>query len=119
MMMSSRVSYFRVRMSNHFFENKFYCHIVYLIKKYEFDACLPVPFPKNVGNREYVVALPENMAIPFCDILESEEDCVCTFIQTVNYVIDDFVDTYVDEKFVTINGMNGVNYFLSQRVPLA
>jgi len=86
------------------------------MKKYNFDQ--PIPSPKREENREYIVALPENMATQFCDILQSEEECVCKFIQTINYCIDDFVDIYVGSCFITKNGISEVEYFLTKRIPL-
>ena len=111
------VSYYRINLPNNFFVNRFDCPIVYFMKKYNFDQS--VPSPKREGNREYTVALPENMAIQFCDILQSEEDCVCKFIKTINYYIDDFVDMYVGGCFIKKNGESEVEYFLAKRIPLA
>jgi hypothetical protein len=85
------------------------------MKKYNFDQS--VPSPKREGNREYIVALPENMAKQFCDMLESEEECVCRFIQTTKYCMDDFVDMYVGSCFIATNGTNIAEYFLAKRIP--
>lgn len=108
------VSYYRICLSDHFFVNEFDCPIVYFMKKYNFDQ--PIPSPKREGNREYIVALPENMAKRFCDILQSEEDCVCKFVQTINYAIDDFVDIYVGSCFIKKNGVSEMDYFLAKRI---
>jgi len=119
MRISSTVSYYRVRLPNNFFENRFDCPIVYLLRKYGLDNSLPIPVPKRIDNREYIIALPENITTQFCNILQTEEDCICTFIQTRDYAIENFQNTYVCENFITTNGTNAVEYFLTQRIPLA
>ena len=116
MRIQSAVSHYRVRLPNNFFVNQFDCPIVYLMKKYGLDNSLPIPVPKRIESREYIVALPENITTQFCNILETEEDCVCTFIQTRDYAIENFQNTYVCENFITMNGANTVDYFLAKRV---
>ena len=106
-------------MSNYFKEKIFDCPIVYLMKKYNLDNNLPIPVPKRLANGDYIVALSEQAAMQFCDVLASEEDCICAFIQTRNYAIENFEDTFVGENFITVDGVNRVNYFLSKRIPLA
>jgi hypothetical protein len=119
MRISSTVSHYRVRLPNNFFANQFDCPIVYLLRKYGLNNSLPIPVPKRIDNREYIVALPENITTQFCNILETEEDCVCTFIQTRDYAIENFEDTFVGENFITVDGVNRVDYFLTMRVHLA
>lgn len=114
MRISSTVSHYRVRLPSNFFANQFDCPIVYLLRKYNFNDSIPIP--KRIESREYIIALPENITTQFCNILQTEENCVCTFIQTRDYAIDNFQNTYVGENFITVDGVNSVEYFLSMRV---
>jgi len=84
------------------------------LRKYNFNDSIPIP--KRIESREYIIALPENITTQFCNILQTEENCVCTFIQTRDYAIDNFQNTYVGENFITVDGVNSVEYFLSMRV---